>query len=451
MATAATVHVLLNKRNVPSAIGWIGLVWLSPFIGTLLYFGFGINRVRRKARSLRRTNQKRVGNSGNGLVVEEPFYALKKSVGALTNQQLTTARISIPMHNGDDAYPMMLDAIDKAKTSIGLTSYIFRSDKMGLDFVQALARAVERGVLVRVLIDGFGGGLFRSPTFRLLSQHNVPVARFMSSVLPWKIQFLNLRLHKKILVIDGMVAFMGGLNIADENVISFRNVPKVRDTHFKIEGSVVRQITADFIEDWYFTTGELLPDNVWHSSNQISALSPARLISSGPDQEIERLFLVLLSAVFAAHRSIRIATPYFLPDEQLVTALQLAALRGVDVTIVIPEVNDHPLLGWAARAHLPPLLNAGCRVWLAPLPFDHSKLMTVDDEWCLFGSPNWDTRSLRLNFEAAIEAYDPALASQLATIIDQDCVTPLTLQQLESRSAAAKCRDAISRLLMPYL
>ena len=172
---------------------------------------------------------------------------------------------------------------------------------------------------------------------------------------------------------------------------------------------------------------------------------------SGPDQDAEQLSLVLLSAISAAQKSIRIATPYFLPPEQLMTALQLASIRGVDVRVVIPLISDYAPMGWAMRAHVSPLLKAGCRIWQAPLPFDHSKLMVVDDAWCLFGSPNWDARSLRLNFEMAIEAYDQVLATQLSQMIDQSSVTPLTLNDLEARSFTVKCRDAATRLLLPYL
>ena len=451
VSAAVTIHILLHKRNVHSAIGWIGLVWLSPLIRALLYFAFGINRVQRLARILPRSVKEphlRVGNSASS---SEPFANLKATVGALTHQDLATANISLPLHDGDDAYPQMLTAIYNAKTSVALASYIFRSDKIGREFIDALAKAVQRGVLVRVLLDGFGSGIFLASTYRAFRKQGVPAAQFMNSILPWKIQFLNLRLHKKILVIDGVTAFIGGLNIADENTGRLRQKITVRDTHFKVSGSVVKQIAMDFIDDWLFATGEELQESIWIPGTQETGAMESRIIVSGPDQDTERLSLVLLSAILAAQKSIRIATPYFLPDEQLMTALQLAATRGVDVRIVIPIFSDHAPLSWAMRAHIGPLLQAGCRIWQAPLPFDHSKLMIVDDSWCLFGSPNWDTRSLRLNFELAIEAYDPALAVRLSAIIDQSSVTPLTTRELESRSFPTKCRDAATRLLMPYL
>ena len=451
VSTAASCHILLHKRNVHSAIGWIGLVCFSPFIGVLMYFAFGINRVQRRAQILR----KPVNNPHRKITAHisssEPFASLKATVGALTQQNLAAAKISLPLHDGDDAYPQMLTAIAKAKTTVALASYIFRSDKIGHEFIDALAKAANRGVKVRVLLDGFGSGMFLATTYRAFRKQGVPVARFMNSVMPWKMQFVNLRLHKKLLIIDGKTAFIGGLNIADENIGRIRHKFRVRDTHFKISGSVVKQISRDFMNDWQFATGEELQESDWIPNTPEVGTVASRIIVSGPDQNTDRLSLVLLSAISAAQKQIRIATPYFLPPEQLMTALQLAATRGVDVQIVIPLVNNYAAMGWAMNAHVIPLLKAGCRIWQVPLPFNHSKLMIVDGTWCLFGSPNWDTRSLRLNFELAIEAYDPALAAQLLAIIDQGSITPLTLEELAARSFLVKCRDAAARLLMPYL
>ncbi|HEY4995786.1 MAG TPA: phospholipase D-like domain-containing protein, partial [Aestuariivirga sp.] len=451
VSATVTIHVLLHKRNVQSAIGWIGLAWLTPFIGAVLYFAFGINRVQRRALTLRRSSKKPGEKIVSGTSSSEPFSSLKITIGALTQQNLMPANISMPLHDGDDAYPLMLAAINNAKATIALTSYIFRYDRIGHEFIDALAKAVQRGVLVRVLIDGFGSGMFLATTYRAFQTQNVPIARFMYSVLPWKMQFLNLRLHKKILAIDGTTAFVGGLNIADENTTRRRQKITVRDTHFKISGSVVGQITSDFIYDWLFATGERLDESIWIPQAQKIGTVPSRVIVSGPDQDTDTLSLVLFSAISAAQKSIKIATPYFLPGDGLMTALQLAATRGVDVQIVIPQHSNHTPMDWAMNAHVGPLLVAGCRIAKAPLPFDHSKLMIVDNTWCLFGSPNWDTRSLRLNFEIAIEAYDPKLAAQLSSIIEQSSVTPLRIEDLEKRSIMVKCRDAATRLLLPYL
>jgi cardiolipin synthase len=261
--------------------------------------------------------------------------------------------------------------------------------------------------------------------------------------------FLNLRLHKKILAIDGVVAFVGGLNIGGENVLANRPRHPVCDHHFKVVGPIVNEIEREFDEDWQFATGETL------ERSPSAAIPPgadlSRAIASGPDQETDHLVLVLLSAVNAARHAIRIATPYFLPDEQLVTALRLAALRGVAVDIVLPANNNHPFVAWAARAHVRPLIESGCRIWFNPPPFDHSKLMTMDGVWCLIGSANWDARSLRLNFELTVEFRDEALAADLERAIDSRRGARLTLDDLDKRPIGVKLRDAAIRLAMPYI
>jgi cardiolipin synthase len=343
----------------------------------------------------------------------------------------------------------MVAAIESAKSSIQLATYIFRTDQVGMRFIDALVAAHRRGVKIRVLIDGFGGGFLRSAAYHRLHRQGVPVARFLHSLLPWKMPFLDLRLHKKALVIDGITAFVGGLNIGAENVLALRPKSPVRDLHFQVEGTIVQQIEQEFDDDWSFTTGET-PTEI-SSPPEGTPGAAARVIVSGPDQEVDQLVLVLLAAINSARRSIRIATPYFLPDEQLLTALQLAALRGVDVNILLPGKNNHLLVAWAAQAHIRPLLETGCLVWHSSPPFDHSKLMTIDGEWSLVGSANWDTRSLRLNFELTVEFYDRNLADRLAGIIDKHRNRPLTLEEIDKRPFIWKLRDAAARLAMPYI
>lgn len=448
-ASAATVHALLRKREVRAAIGWIGVVWLSPVFGALLYFGFGINRVHRKAQRLRGLKSPRLyGARGRG--AERSIERLKTAVGAITGVDLEEGTVEAVLQSGDEAYPQMLAAIDGAKTSVSLSTFIFRADKPGLRFIEALARARRRGVAVRVLIDGMGGGFFLSPAYRRLRTKGVPAARFLHSIWPWKMPLLDLRLHKKALIVDGELAFIGGLNIAAENVLAEPTRHPVRDTHFRIVGAVVQQIADSFDDDWAFTTGEETPERTRPPARQIPG-APARAVASGPDHAVEQLALVLLSAITAARKTIRIATPYFLPEEQLITALQLAALRGVEVDLVMPAENNHRMVAWASDAHIRPLIEAGCRLWRSPPPFDHSKLMTVDDEWCLIGSANWDARSLRLNFELTVELYDAALAARLSGLIDAKRGDPVTLGDVDGRMFVVKLRDATARLLSPYL
>jgi cardiolipin synthase len=451
LAGTVTAHALMTKRDVPAAIGWIGMAWLAPILGAALYVGFGINRVKRRARRLmgfvRNVDPPVKGDMSS----EDPIERLKAAIGNITGQEMATGKVAAILQCGDQAYPQMLAAIESAKSSVRLCTYIFRTDEAGMHFIEALVRAHRRGVKTQALIDGFGGGFLRSSAYRRLRKEGVPVARFLHSALPWKMPFLDLRLHKKILAVDGEGAFIGGLNIGGENVIATRPKAPVTDVHFRVVGTIVPQIEQEFDDDWVFATGEEPAGPAPARAAPPDGGSAARAIVAGPDQDVDQLVLVLLSAINLAQHSIRIATPYFLPDEQLITALQLAALRGVQVHIVLPSKNNHQLVAWAAQTHIRPLVQMGCHLWRSPAPFDHSKLMTIDGKWSLIGSANWDMRSLRLNFELAVEFYDRDLATRLADIIDARCVQPITLGEIDGRPFPIKLRDAAARLSMPYI
>jgi cardiolipin synthase len=208
-----------------------------------------------------------------------------------------------------------------------------------------------------------------------------------------------------------------------------------------------------FAEDWLFASGEALSGLAWFPRPAPLASSgmTARAVTSGPDADLEKLEFIRLAAIASARRSVRVATPYFLPDERLCSALELAALRGVAVDLVIPERSNRRLVDWAARAQARPLLAAGCRVWRAAAPFTHSKLMTVDGAWSLVGSANWDLRSLRLNFELDVEVYDEGLAVRIEDRILERAGQPLTTAELDNRRLPITLRDAAARLLLPYL
>ena len=447
-ACLVSLHVLLRKRDVPAAIGWIGIAWLAPAIGIVLYFGFGINRVQRRARRLMgsETTYNILQLSGGD---EDNLGDLANAIRAVTRRPLSEGRVVSHLFCGDKAYPVMLEAIRKANKEVRLATYIFRLDSVGEEFISVLANARRRGVEVSVLIDGFGGGFLLSPAYRRLQAEGVTVVRFLHSFLPWRMPFLNLRLHKKILTIDSKVAFIGGLNIGAENLLSSNPRFPVCDHHFEVNGDIVSEIEREFDEDWQFATGMAFKKT--RIINSVSEEKNARTISSGPDQETDHLVLVLLSAINASRQTIRIATPYFLPDEQLITALRLAAFRGISVDIVLPANNNHPFVQWASRAHIRPLVESGCRIWQNPPPFDHSKLMTIDGRWTLLGSANWDARSLRLNFELTIEFYNIELAKEIEKIIDHCRGRQITLKELDRRHIVVKLRDAAVRLAMPYI
>jgi cardiolipin synthase A/B len=452
LAAVATLHILLSKREVASAVGWIGLVWFAPIAGALIYLVFGVNRVRRRARFLRPRDDDPDSQSAPAApIVDGNLQSLARGIGRITARPLLAGTVVQAYHNGDEAYPPMLAAIAAAKDSVGISSYIFRDDVWGRRFIEALAAAKRRGVAVRVLIDGIGGGWLRSRAYHRLHREGVTAARFMHSLLPWRMPFLNLRSHKKILVVDGSLGFTGGMNIADENVMATRPKVPVQDLHFRIEGPVVSQLVEAFAQDWEFAAAEELGGEAWFPEIPHRGGALARVVDSGPDEDLEKVEFAVLQAVSCARSSIVVMTPYFLPDERLVTALSLAAMRGVAVDLVVPERSNHLPVDWATRAHIGPLLSDGVRVWRSPRPFHHSKLMVVDMEWCLIGSCNWDLRSFRLNFELCVELYDRDLAAALTAEMRSNRGQALTQATLDARPLLTRIRDAGARLMLPYL
>jgi len=244
---------------------------------------------------------------------------------------------------------------------------------------------------------------------------------------------------------------MGGLNIGDENMLLGTPQHPVRDTHFRLEGPIVGQLTEAFAEDWLFASGENLSGETWFPPLGAAGSAVARVVLSGPDENIQKIEYLILEAVACAQHAIKIMTPYFLPDDRLITALTLASMRGVEVTLIVPTRGNHPIVDSATRSQVGPLLAAGCQIWQNPPPFDHSKLMTVDGIWCLIGSANWDTRSFRLNFELNMEIYDSNLVEQLNTLMAAKQRLPLTAAELEARPFPVRLFDNAARLMLPYL
>ncbi|GJD52253.1 Major cardiolipin synthase ClsA [Methylobacterium crusticola] len=452
LAVVVTVHALLNKREVGAAIGWIGLAWLSPLVGSGLYALFGINRVSRRARRLPVLPLPRPGApEPPAAAVPEAFRPLERAADRITGLPLLGGNRIARFRHGDEAYPAMLAEIGRARESVALSSYIMRDDATGRAFVDALAAARTRGAEVCVLIDGIGSGYFFPAMYRRLRRAALPAGLFMHSALPWRMPFLNLRTHKKLLIVDGRVGFVGGVNIGDENRVADDPPEPVRDTHFRLEGPVVRQLTQAFCRDWAFVMGEDLEGRRWFPEIPPAGGTLARVVTSGPDSDIEKIEFVVLEAVATASRSIRLATPYFLPSELLLTSLSLAAIRGVTVDVIIPQESNHRVVDWATRAHVGPLLDAGVRIWLDRPPFDHSKILVVDDAWCFIGSANWDSRSFRLNFELNVELYDPDFARDLNGLMRAKMEARLTPEALTDRAMPVRLRDAGVRLLLPYL
>jgi cardiolipin synthase len=455
----ASIHVLLNKRDPRAATLWIGFIWFLPLFGPMLYLALGVNRIRRRAVSLgvhgtlRHPAPEDLGEPEQAGAAH--LQQLARVVSRVVAEPLTAGNKIEPLVNGDEAFPAMLAAIESAKKSIALGSYIFDHDASGEQFAGALERAVRRGVQVRVLIDAAGARYSWPPITRRLRQAKIPCACFLPASLftPWRVATLNLRNHRKLLMVDGQTAFTGGMNIRHGNLILEKPRRPVQDLHFRVTGPVVAKLQAAFANDWAFTTREVLDGESWFPELSETGEVTARVIMDGPDGDFENLQLTLLAALADAQTSVQILTPYFLPDSALISALNLAVLRGVRVDIVLPEKNNLPFVQWASRAMWWQVLERGCHLWLTPPPFDHSKLMIVDSHWVLLGSANWDPRSLRLNFELNVESYGRGLAQTMEKIMAKKIAAAreITLAEVDARPLPVRLRDAAARLFSPYL
>ena len=425
LAVATAAHAIMFRRDSRATLLWVGLVWLAPLVGACLYSLFGINRVRRKATRLRRgvahvNMEPSVPPVVPDRLLEElqqedfgHFEQLEHVVDTVVARPLLSGNQIEPLANGDEAYESMLAAIDVGKR-------------------------YSRPRITRALrSSGIRHALFHPRLWTPASGT------------------INIRNHRKICVVDGRIGFTGGINIKRGHVLEDHGGDPVQDLHFRIEGPVVGELQEVFAEDWAFSNGESLKGPAWFPKipSVPGGKSLARVIADGPDESFDDLRWCLLGALSVAQRSIRIVTPYFLPDASLISALNVAAMRGVEVDVLIPSKTNVPLVQWAMRATLWQVLQHGCRVWLTPPPFDHTKLMLVDDCWVLFGSANWDERSLRLNFELCVEAYNPSLAAKLGAIVEQkrDASRALTLAEVDSRSIPRRLRDGVARLFSPML
>lgn len=457
-------HVVINKKDSRTAVGWAGIIFLFPYLGALLYLLFGINRIKRKASQLRTKSIRSFSEPKEpicstkdleNILPQESKHLimLKKLVDNITRRPLVSHTGLEILINGDESYPAMISAVNNARHSVSLATFIFSNDAGGKMFIDALSGAVERGVQIRVLIDDVGSRFSFAPAFSELKRRGVRTRKFMPTLLPWYAKYMNLRNHRKILVVDGKTGFTGGINIAVNNMLGKKLRHPVQDVHFRVTGPVVRHLQEAFAEDWLFVTGERLRGDTWFPQQEPAGTLTARGITDGPDEDFEKLKNVIMGALACSQRSVRILTPYFLPQPGLMDALILTALRGVDVDIIVPERGNHRLVAWAGEGQFDQMLEKGCRIWLAPPPFDHSKLMIVDDAWSLFGSANWDPRSLELNFEFNVECYSTEMAEKLKTVFHkkQQQARLLSLAEVNSWPFARKIRNGLCRLFLPYL
>jgi cardiolipin synthase A/B len=453
-AMLASGHAVIYKRESRSAALWVILIWVMPALGPILYLLMGVNRVQRRAARLRAymVRHRAEPPVAPGEPAGTHLAPLARMLNNVMERPLLPGNEVEALVNGAQAYPAMLEAIESAQSSVMLASYIFSGDGIGEQFVDALVRAHQRGVAVRVLVDDVDARFTRNNAYKPLRRAGVPAGVFNPPFVPARLMAVHLRNHRKILIVDGTLGFTGGMNI-DRRYWGDSPDEVSRDLHFRLRGPVVTQLAEVFADDWQFATDEALRGAPWFVPIGPAGAVFARAIDDGPDEGGEPLRWSIVSGLNQAQRSVRIMTPYFVPDSSLITGLDVAAMRGVEVDILLPSVSDLAHVHWAAWGQLWQVLERGCRVWVSPPPFDHSKLMVVDGAWTLLGSANWDARSLRLNFELNVECYSIEFGAHMEGLVQArlNAARQVTLAEINARSLPVKLRDGAARLFAPFL
>jgi cardiolipin synthase len=414
--------VLLTKKDSTAALAWCLIVVFVPFLGALLFWVFGYNYVRR----LRRKRQHRAAFRREH-PPKTPYAGRATGDEDAETSDPDLARLArkvraFPLSGGNhvflypetrDAYAVLLDTVARAEHHVHLEFYIFRSDQTGQRLVDLLTQKAKEGVEVRLLYDAMGCVRTRQSLFRPLRQAGGKAAAFLPlNPLRSHIQ-VNLRNHRKIVVVDGRVGLTGGMNIGDEYLGKDPYFGYWRDQFLRLEGPAVNGLQRIFVEDWDFAVGEALDGAAYFPDVPPAGGAVVQVVESGPDQEVNSIRELFFAAILNARHRLWISSPYFVPDAGLLDALRLARYRGVDVRLLSLLKPDHFLSFYAGRYYWAQMLDLGARVYQYARGMMHAKILMVDGRWALVGSPNLDNRSLHLNFEAACMLYSPELVIAL--------------------------------------
>jgi len=456
--------VLMKKRDSTVAVAWCLVVLLMPVVGALLFWVFGFAHVQRRRALRKRQHRSRYrtdyppsrpeafrGRSPSETVtVCHPLAQIALQVDGFAVSMGNAVQL---YHDTTPAFEAMLSAIEQAQHHVHLQFYIVRDDSTGRRLAEVLLRKARAGVQVRFLYDSLGSFFLSRRLQNELHAGGVRVCSFLPlNPLQSRIQ-VNLRNHRKIVVVDGRIAFTGGMNIGDEYLGLSKRFGYWRDTFVQIRGPAVAALQRVFSEDWHFAAGELL--NAAEFFPEIESAGPyaVQVLESGPDQECNTSREVYFAAILEAKKRLWIASPYFVPDNGILDALRLARLRGVDVRLLCLLRPDHFLSFHASRYYWSDLLHFGGQVYQYARGMMHSKILLVDDNWAMVGTSNLDNRSLRLNFEVNCVFYAEDLVQELATQFERDLSDsiPLDPWTFAQRSLWQRLCENACRLFAPIL
>ncbi len=464
VASTVIIWILMTKRDSTAATAWCLVVLMVPLFGAVLFWVFGYNRVHRPLQRKRahhsRFRAAHPARNPEAIPGEKGAAEGTPTWGNLGHLALHVNAFPVSAGNEVALYPetntafaRLLAAIRAARHHVHLEFFIFRSDETGKQLADALIEKARQGVEVRLLVDGVGTGTLRRRLRKPLEEAGVKIATFIPvSLLRLRIR-VNLRNHRKIVVVDGEVAFTGGMNIGDEYLGKDPTFGYWRDTFLELRGPAAAALQRVFTEDWDFAAHEALTGANYFPVVPGKGSHLVQVIASGPDEELNGIREIYFAAILAAKTRVWIASPYFVPDAGLLDALRLASMRGVEVRLLSLLRPDHYLSFYAGRYYWADLLAAGADVYQYRKGMMHSKMLLIDDDWAMVGSANLDNRSLHLNFEVACLIYARELIAEVEKSFCRDWQDAILLdaRTYRQRSFATRLAENACRLFAPTL
>ncbi|MDQ0875226.1 cardiolipin synthase [Paenibacillus sp. V4I3] len=466
----AITVVFLERRNVAATWSWLMVLLFIPILGFLLYVMLGQNLSRRKLYKWNRRMLERVQTViseqreqliDGTLPYIDPMVSQYRDLiylNVATNDAFLTQDNGVHIFtDGVAKFSDLLMKIEAAESHIHMQYYIVKNDSLGQKIMEALTRKAEQGVHVKFLYDDIGSRSLKDSFFRDFLKAGGQKAAFFPSRIPFLNYRVNYRNHRKLVIIDGQIGYMGGFNVGNEYLGLDPRFGYWRDTHLRLTGSVVRALQSRFILDWNLASvqqmevePEYFPDNT--EANSLEQV-PMQIVASGPNEAWPHFVYTFLKMIHMAKCRILLQTPYFIPEESMLNALRIAALSGIDVRIMIPEKADHLFVHWASLYYVGELLRAGVKCYLYDQGFLHAKTIIVDGQVASVGTANFDIRSLRLNFETNALMYHAETAKKLENTFwkDMEGCMELTLEEYDKRSLRIRFLESISKLVSPIL
>lgn len=461
---AATV-IFLERRNIGATWAWLMVLFFLPGVGFLLYLFLGQNLSRLKLYKLKEEQREfiqalveRQKQEIRHIHFHDPtmiHFQDMMYMNLNSAQSLYTQDNEVDIYtNGNSKFSDLLRDIAAAEHHIHLVYYIVKNDGLGTRLIEALAAKASEGVEVRFLYDQIGSSALPRKFFRPLLKAGGQTAAFFPSRIPYLNFRLNYRNHRKLAIIDGNIGYIGGLNVGDEYLGLDKRFGEWRDTHLRVRGGAVFQMQMQFVLDWNLSSDSKVSDvSLYFPSTHHPGKVGMQIVASGPNNDREQIKKAYIKMIHAAKESVWVQTPYFVPDESLMTALKMAAMSGVDVRLMLPGKPDHPLVYWASTSYLEEMLAVGVKCYLYGKGFLHAKAIVVDGRVASVGTANIDQRSFKLNFEVNAFLYDSGTVAKLAGIYEEDQRNSVLLTQevYRSRPLFKRFLESCARLLSPIL